>query len=786
MKKMGVASALGGMLGGVDSLIPAPGEAGNFAAPAINPVRPLKQDWLRWGCMFTTDTEEIRPAEAEHLDMRKLVRSIAEASGTLHRLSALTYMGYVYYDGKYPPKAPGLGNHDWFAEAREEGDRYGIKLIGYFNFDGYRPDHPCYGKYDVVDENGRPESIYEKGRAACLNWPGWRDRILGIIDEVTRKYNLDGVYTDWDSGYHTCYCEQCRKLYQREYGAPIPGARALARWRVPSTYSGFDEGEDLIADPAVRQYAEWKSMLTAQWLKQVSETARHGRPDFPTLHHLHPNRKSLSSYDGLLSEGGERNRPDVLWRSGSMANAGRVYSVPTFINLFINTGISSEEYKLKTAQVLASGCYPNVITLPIPDPRQVAGAAEIFRLVDQNREYFDFSTTDPVRFLALPRPPLLEVLLRDELVAEANPIGCDGRLGKVLEPDEKVELVGLDGKPLELVSAERKWPALAVERFASCTSGMYGALALSRLPVCSVHREYFLEQFQGYRVLCLANQAAMSDAEAGRVREFVAAGGGLIATYETSLYDEHGAKRKDFALADVLGVHYAASDRYLGAVGDFQFHFTPKIAHPVNEGMPVGFPVQYCELVVPVSLAGAETLAYLEMPSENNYSDDGSGHVGTLRDSLQPGKDIGPGITAHEFGKGRVVYFAGRPDSVYLHWAIAEMRLWLQNAVRWVSRGEVPIEIQPEAQISVGFFSQPGRHIVHLVNMCQARTPVERPNPPVRDLHITVRLPESLRIGRVQALVAGKTLDFHQSEKGIQLALPELLDYEVIGLEHSS
>jgi hypothetical protein len=234
-----------------------------------------------------------------------------------------------------------------------------------------------------------------------------------------------------------------------------------------------------------------------------------------------------------------------------------------------------------------------------------------------------------------------------------------------------------------------------------------------------------------------------------------------------------------------LGVHYAASDRYLGAVGDFQFHFTIKTAHPVNEGIPMGIPIQNCELVIPVSLGGADTLAYLGMPSENNYTDDGGGHVGTLRDSLQPGKDIGPGVTVHEFGKGRVVYFAGRPDSLYLHWAIAEMRLWLQNAVRWVSGGEVPIEIQPETQVSVGFFSQPRRHIVHLGNMCQARTPVERPSPPVRDLRVLVRLPEGVRIRRVQAIAAGKALDFHQTDKEIQLALPELRDYEVIGIEHA-
>src|SRR5262249_28306701 len=62
-------------------------------------------------------------------------------------------------------------------------------------------------------------------------------------------------------------------------------------------------------------------------------------------------------------------------------------------------------------------------------------------------------------------------------------------------------------------------------------------------------------------VLVLANAAALSDKQAEAVRQFVRAGGGLVATGETSLFDGLGRPRADFALADLLGVSYRGRPR---------------------------------------------------------------------------------------------------------------------------------------------------------------------------------------------------------------------------------
>src|SRR4028119_2180539 len=59
-----------------------------------------------------------------------------------------------------------------------------------------------------------------------------------------------------------------------------------------------------------------------------------------------------------------------------------------------------------------------------------------------------------------------------------------------------------------------------------------------------------------FKLLVLPNIAALSDAQCDQLRQFVEGGGSLVATFETSLYDEEGKQRSNFGLADLFGVSY--------------------------------------------------------------------------------------------------------------------------------------------------------------------------------------------------------------------------------------
>ncbi|MDD5678621.1 MAG: beta-galactosidase trimerization domain-containing protein [Kiritimatiellae bacterium] len=64
------------------------------------------------------------------------------------------------------------------------------------------------------------------------------------------------------------------------------------------------------------------------------------------------------------------------------------------------------------------------------------------------------------------------------------------------------------------------------------------------------------EALKRYKVIVLHDERVMTPAEAGRISDWVKAGGTLIATGETSLYDEWARRQGDFAMADLFGVHY--------------------------------------------------------------------------------------------------------------------------------------------------------------------------------------------------------------------------------------
>ena len=106
----------------------------------------------------------------------------------------------------------------------------------------------------------------------------------------------------------------------------------------------------------------------------------------------------------------------------------------------------------------------------------------------------------------------------------------------------------------------------AGEKVEDHTLGWYQALIESRIPFEMVHDRLLDRLFENgqlgqFKTLILPNIAALSDSQCRQLREYVAQGGNLIATYETSLYDEWGARRKEFGLADLFGVSFKGGPR---------------------------------------------------------------------------------------------------------------------------------------------------------------------------------------------------------------------------------
>ena len=77
--------------------------------------------------------------------------------------------------------------------------------------------------------------------------------------------------------------------------------------------------------------------------------------------------------------------------------------------------------------------------------------------------------------------------------------------------------------------------------------------------------------------MVLPNTACLDDAQVAAIERFVRSGGGLVASLDTSLFDEFGDPRPNFALADVLGVDYAGCPEGAERQQDVDVNFAKSI-----------------------------------------------------------------------------------------------------------------------------------------------------------------------------------------------------------------
>ena len=255
-------------------------------------------------------------------------------------------------------------------------------------------------------------------------------------------------------------------------------------------------------------------------------------------------------------------------------------------------------------------------------------------------------------------------------------------------------------------------------------AGTAEALGLHRIPWRAVHADHVARDAPELDVLVLPNLAAMSDAQCAAVRRFVEAGGGLVATGETSLYDDEGRRRADFALADLLGAH--ATGEHRGSEGgpaaspwaSWEGHSYLRVTAgatrpPALEGfeetdiLPFGGRVEIVRAepgaAVPLTLVPDSP----QSPPENVW--------------MREPRTAIPGLVLHAAaGRGRVAYLPADLDRCFGRDRIPDHGRLIANLVRWASRRPMPLEVEGPGLLDVHLYRQAG----------PARPPRRQPDEP--------------------------------------------------------
>jgi hypothetical protein len=313
------------------------------------------------------------------------------------------------------------------------------------------------------------------------------------------------------------------------------------------------------------------------------------------------------------------------------------------------------------------------------------------------------------------------------------------------------------------------------------TLGFYQALIEGRIPFEMVHDHLLgAEHVNQFRTLILPNIAALSDGQCAQLRQFVERGGSLVATYETSLYDEWGVRRRDFGLADLFGA--SATGRAEGPMQNSYLSIEKDARtgeyHPILAGLEDAGRIINGVHRVPAEPHGKGESApltlipsYPDLPMEEVYP-------------RVPKRDT-PEVFVRQAGLGRVVFFPWDIDRTYWEVLCVDHGKLLRNAVVWATNEEPVVNVQGLGVLDVSVWTQQQSMTVHLVNLSNPmmmKGPV-REIIPIGLQKVRLRVPPGKKVAAVKLLVAGGRPRFSEADGVINVEVPSIGLHEVVALD---
>jgi hypothetical protein len=310
--------------------------------------------------------------------------------------------------------------------------------------------------------------------------------------------------------------------------------------------------------------------------------------------------------------------------------------------------------------------------------------------------------------------------------------------------------------------------------------GMYHALIEDRMPFEMVNdRLLDAENLSPFKLLILPNIAALSDAQCDQLRAFVKHGGSIVATYETSLYDETGKPRSNFALKDLFGVTF--ENRIEGPLQNSYLRIKQDAAgkfHPLTKGLEDSFRIinttHQVNVTTTSDFPSPVTIipTYPDLPMEDVYP------------RTKDADNTSRGVYAREIGKSRVVYFPGDIDRAFWQILSDDHGKLIRNAVRWALNDDPVALVSGTGLIDVTAWKQEKSMTVHLVNLT---------NPmmlkgPFRELipveaTVSIKVPSTTKVKSVKLLFQQRDAQYSTQNGMISLVVPRINDHEIIAID---
>jgi hypothetical protein len=636
----------------------------------------------------------------------------------------------------YPSAIPLHHRSDWLGNS----DPVGVMVAGCrkMNMSVVLRTDPHATRQDMADAHPDYISVTVDGQkrrhwanpalwVTCAYGPYNFEFMTSVHKEIMQRFGPDGIFSNRWAGHGICYCTHCKENFKQASGLELPTT-----------------AERL--DPVYRKWEDWrKARLRELWFLWDA-VIRKQRPIARFIPNGFPDKLETGKYaDFFFADQQARSGVIPPWSNGMGAKELRAgLGMKPLVNIF-SVGVE-EEYRWKdsvqneaeirvwVAEGVANGMRPCFVKFGafIYDKRWMNAVANMYQAYFKNETYL--RNTAPM-----------------------------ARVGMVYSEQTNQKYGG------------KTWQ----EKFRDHSLGIYHCLVEDHMPFEMVNDKLLdAEHLKPFKLLLLPNIAALSDAQCGQLKAFVDGGGSLVATFETSLYDEEGKPRANFGLSDLFGVSYDG-----GVEGPMRNSYLRVTAekdgshyHQVLEGLEDAYKIinsVYRVKVRPdLDFPSPVTLipTYPDLPMEDVYP-------------RKENTDMRE-LYLRDKGKGRVAYVPGDLDRSFWQLLNTDHSRLLRNTIRWALDEKPIVDVQARGVVDVAVWRQKNSMTVHLVNL----TNPMMMKGPFRELipckaRVQIHIPENVRVSGVHLLMSGVTPAFENAGRTITLDIPEILDHEIVALD---
>ena len=643
-------------------------------------------------------------------------------------------MGFhALYQTQLLPNHPQLGDRDLLAESIEACRVKGFKVIPYIPVAHPVPawvvrEHPDWllrnsaGEYVTIAQTAYTGMWSAPGAPLmymlCSN-TSYRETILGIVGEICENYDVPAIYFDGPKfGYKLCYCPPCQERFREKVGSEMPRISSLS-----------DVNWD---DPAVHAFIEWRNEEEGEFFASLRAVVK--KNNLPLVFNIGGAAIFHSGFmnrvvdripygDCVLTETGN-DFLNTIESGNFISSTGKlVWQYFGHNDPYIRTAYGEQDIESEAFAIVAAGATPvsACAAKSYYDESKIPHLREAFDYLKSNEGLLD--NLQQTKFIALPYS------------------------------QRSAQWYGRDDPS---------------DRYTACYTALSAILRNAHHQITNIYEENLFRDntLKDYKVVCLSNHACLSDASIETIMDFVRAGGGLIATGVTSLFDEEGYERGEFGLREVLRASYQGQrndtfDTYLSVSKD----------HPVTRFLSVGQLVAAPEQTLVKALNGGEGICHTALGSQLTE----------------------PHIIASTYGEGRVVYIASPVEKLYLEGKIGHiseiMRLF-DGAIRWCCQERILLEVEAGSEVVTVLAEKQDLSLIHMINLLGEIS--ERPHitkryvPPLHDIAVRIRVDEDRGVNSVKLVRRGLELQHVRKDGFVEIVVPELGDYDALAISYSN